>query len=485
MDGGNNLWLPVRLALENDEPSFAAFQNLYSISCDAYLAKMWCSGTSAARVDRLLPECEFCDNELASHRLLPPFVEKRKGAASYDKKHPVRGAAASDGSLVKMTAVTSHLKSVAFGVEGEELAHHIHACYPGQISVKIDGDDEHLVYEVYEATPCMEKQYEGPSNASEARGIRKDFDANPSSSSWIRDDEDEEGSAASSQKEEAGEDELTRDRLKFFFMEAFVHFREARVLRSRVALSSITGITLLQQKAAYAVGDKVFYFGKGKWRDAEVVKVGGFITIRVDGAEMMALSQYLLPNDDVDGVLVLDLDEPVVDFAARAVHSRQVEYNEFMLCGDWTPDSGASESHRHFIVGDLNELKVIVSELVTRHPSLRKRLAGASSFQGKTEMLSPDRSMAAGDLPPHRRRVPVFGPIPGLDDLECDEDTTVAPKVRAGTAGGNVANIAQMIEDERVRIEREEEMLKEKLEIDGIAGIRPEPNFHFPRIGEQ
>eukprot|EP01063_Lacrimia_lanifica_P003542 TRINITY_DN1189_c0_g1_i1.p1 TRINITY_DN1189_c0_g1~~TRINITY_DN1189_c0_g1_i1.p1 ORF type:complete len:714 (+),score=296.39 TRINITY_DN1189_c0_g1_i1:72-2213(+) len=583
MDGGNKLWLRVRMALHEDDPAYQAFQNMYDVACDPAKARKW---WLEPMVEELLQSMEHIPLVESNPDVSPSAMLEDEDSALQnsptgpaggfmtDKVHPTDVEDGGDGAAAPpplMKCVASRtLRRLAFGIPNQD-SYAITTTYPGQFVCKIDPEGEYLVYEVFEATPFLEAHFDWPVPKEDAVETAQNFDTAPGN------DPEPMDAATIFFHEET-------DRLAFFFMGAFGHFRESRVMRTRVDLHGITKLSLLQEKVDYLPGDRVLFLEPPSkvWKRGTVVAVDGvFLSITTeveqqpqqpaakpaakaaataasdaaqpapapeaaaaeppraetaaaepkeaapaaapeaapaapegapaagyeadDAPERAAakapakekaekkkkakerrqmrtvttLRQLVKPEADSHmGVLVIEMEEPVESFAARAVWSREKAFNAFHILGDWTPDTAASESLRHYITGGVAELKKLAQELLGRSRTLRDAFfATKSAPPPPPAALMPDASPLVEMRPPGMRRNPMWGPIPGVDDEGLGG---AAPKVTAGMA----TELAELLIMEQNR-QQQEALEEEEREMKRLLNIEKDPDFKFPKNFEE
>eukprot|EP01060_Flectonema_neradi_P008987 TRINITY_DN16432_c0_g2_i2.p1 TRINITY_DN16432_c0_g2~~TRINITY_DN16432_c0_g2_i2.p1 ORF type:complete len:575 (+),score=111.93 TRINITY_DN16432_c0_g2_i2:116-1726(+) len=432
---------------------------MYSVANSPPLAKAWYLRLD---IEKVIKVCEVV--AVDSETLLKEEpVEDTK-----DFPEPTEYEDPNQINMVNMkVAGNETLRCLAFGVHSESYPTSIRTTYPGQLVAKVDAENTSLIFELFEATPYLEPFYEWPISDEKATKIAKTFYTNPGEVSDNIDTETVDPAT---------------DKIRYFFMDAFSHFRETRVLRLRLALHNIKSIALLKEPVLYTVGDKIDYLSDGVWCDGTILKTGPFLSIRPSTAtdpddSRLLLHQHVRPKRTLTGVLVVTSSEPAESFSARCVFSETMSYNEFEFCGDWTPDQAASESLRQYVVGDIPELETIIAEMCRVSPHLCDRIQGPKS--GINDTLVPVETPALEETrPPHLRRCPLFGPIDGLEELNNKESS---PSLIAGQDVGLAEQLIKSA-DER---EQERSLLEEKAAVSALCGLQEDPNFVFPSVGTE
>ena len=455
MEGANQLWLRARMVLE--PVSFNAFQNMYSVANSPPLAKAWYLRLD---IEKVIKVCEVMAIDSEAMLKATPVD------ASKDFPEPTEYEDPNEINMVEIKVAGSEtLRCLSFGVNSESYPTSIRTTYPGQLVAKVDSENTSLLIELFEATPFLEPFFEWPISDERATKITQTFHTNP-------------GEVPETIEPESPD--VAKDKIRFFFMDAFSHFRETRVLRLRLALHNISSIALLKEPVTYSVGEKIEYLSEGIWRDGTILKSGPFMSVHPAEAEnaeesRLLLHQHVRPKRTLTGVLVLTSTEPAESFCARCVFSETMSYNEFEFCGDWTPDQAASESLRQYIVGDIPELERIVAEMCRASPHLCDRVQGPKS--GVNETLLPVETPALEETrPPHLRRCPLFGPIDGLHELDAEQSS---PSLIAGQEVGLAEQLVKSAEDR----DHERHLVDEKAAVTALCGLQEDPDFVFPSIG--
>ena len=136
--------------------------------------------------------------------------------------------------------------------------------------------------------------------------------------------------------------------------------------------------------------------------------------------------------DSQPACLVLDVTEPVDDFAVRRIaNPRRKVLNQFARIGDWTQSDAASHASRHYIVAELDELTTLVHHLCALSPTFKAKIQGGEE-ESLSSLLSP---AAAPDLSTETKKRKVDEPdLPVVDTpKETTTTTTTTTKLKYKT----------------------------------------------------
>ena len=386
------------------------------------------------------------------------FGEHEGGEGEYDYRHPGTRWE-SDGEDEEEpfndrfapinTKVGQDLSSIRLAGPGGAPSCELIPAYKMQITVRTDDARQMLIYDAFEYKGDA-IDAEDPKALPTRRSYNKFHDVvarEPKRRSHFgfgySDDEDESDDDDDPTLDEPIEptrEPDARGRIAFLFQGTAGDFFASRCLRMRVPLASVCGARL--HSPGLADGD--------------------------------------VP-DTCMAVLVLEFESPPPDdaFAARKIGSQYSGEHKFVTVGDWTPGAAATTATRHYITGDLVEIRELAAHLTAISPKMARLLAPPSPSDANPNTLAPPASLAFAAAPPFRGDGGVSeiamamaarggdGAVPSLQALSATAAVSAgASSAGLGDAGYPQAAVASLAAAETAAAEAEAKKKKKLTEED-------------------